>query len=156
MSVTDRDLGYRRIIEDLKALSDAPHVLVGIRQAEGSKIAEGEEITLAGIAAVNEFGSADGKIPSRPFLRSTVDENRDKYVKVMETNAKLMLDGKSSMEKGLTLLGFRVVRDVQKKIRNNDFPRNAPATIKEKKSSKPLIDTGRLRQSIDFELGGFE
>ena len=29
-----------------------------------------------------------------------------------------------------------------------DFEPNAPSTIRKKKSDKPLIDTGRMRQSV--------
>lgn len=154
MSVTDRDFGYARIIEDLEAMTSEPHVLVGIRQAEGIEVAEGDDLNLATIAAINEFGTDDGRIPSRPFLRQTVDENRDVYAKEMGKAITDQLDGKRTLVEGLELVGLRAVRDVQKKIRNNDFYRNVPSTVAAKRgSTKPLIDTGRLRQSIDFEVG---
>lgn len=46
---------------------------------------------------------------------------------------------------------------IQKEIVNGDFVPNSPETIKRKGSDKPLIDTGRMRQSINYviqEKGG--
>lgn len=151
MSVSDRDFGYDRIIKELGSL-DEPAVLVGIRQEQGVEVPEGSSINLATIAAINEFGTKD--IPSRPFLRSTVDKNRDKYADQLATIVRDSVDGKRSIEDGLERLGLTAVADIQRTITTNDFAANAPSTIAAKGSSKPLIDTGRLRQSIDFEIEG--
>lgn len=153
MSVTDKDLGYDRILAALGDMGDdEPFVLVGIRQSEGSSTVAGSDLTLATIAAINEFGT--DKIPSRPFLRSTVDTNRDEYAEDIADAFKAVLDGKAPLEAGLNKLGLKAVRDVQRTIKSNDFARNAPSTIAAKGSTSPLIDTGRLRQSIDYEIGG--
>jgi len=153
VSVSDKDLGYDRIMKELRGLGkDDPSILVGIRQKDGQKVAEGEELNLATIAAFNEFGTST--IPSRPFLRSTVDENRSKYGEVIAKGLRAAIDGRQRFKVSLDRLGLMVVSDVQKKITDNDFPRNAPSTIERKGSSKPLIDTGRLRQSIDYEIEG--
>ena len=52
--------------------------------------------------------------------------------------------------RALSVLGMALVGDVQQRIRNRIPPPNAPYTIARKGSDVPLIDTGRLRQSIDF------
>ncbi len=150
-STEDRDLGYDKLLEDLAGIGSEPHVLAGIRQQEGEEIESGDDINLATIAAINEFGA--GSVPSRPFLRSTVDKNQKKYAGLLEKAITNAVDGKATVEEGLELLGLHAVRDIQRTIRDNDFDANAPATIEAKGSSKPLIDTGRLRQSIDFEIG---
>ena len=49
-------------------------------------------------------------------------------------------------------LGLRIQRDVQRTIRNLSDPPNSPITIHNKKSSNPLIDTGRLRQSVTYKV----
>jgi len=46
---------------------------------------------------------------------------------------------------------------VQQTITEGDFEPNAPSTIRKKRSDKPLIDTGRMRQSVNYvikEKGG--
>jgi hypothetical protein len=152
--VVDRDLGYRRIIRNLKQLGrlNAPAVFVGVRSGAGES-ADGTPLVL--IAAVNEFGSSDGHVPERSFLRSTVDENRAAYMKLLERAAGRAVDkGRSAMRRELELVGAKVASDVQRKIVALKDPPNAPSTIAAKGSSSPLVDTGRLRQSIDFEVRG--
>ena len=39
---------------------------------------------------------------------------------------------------------------IQRKIVDGTFEPNAPSTIRKKGSSRPLIDTGRMRQSVNF------
>ena len=41
---------------------------------------------------------------------------------------------------------------VQAEIVDGDFEPNAPSTIKKKGSDKPLIDTGKMRQSVNFVI----
>lgn len=41
---------------------------------------------------------------------------------------------------------------VQEKIESGSYEPNAPSTIRKKKSDKPLIDTGRMRQSVKYVI----
>ena len=44
-------------------------------------------------------------------------------------------------------------RDVQRAhIRNGNWVPNAPATIRRKGSDRPLIDTGQLVNSVEYEV----
>jgi hypothetical protein len=52
----------------------------------------------------------------------------------------------------MKLIGMRVVGDIQDRISDGIPPPNSPITIARKGSSKPLIDSGQLRQSISFEV----
>jgi hypothetical protein len=114
---------------------------VGVRGEDGED--------LVTIAAANEFGTAT--IPERSFLRSTVDEGRAKYAKLLRQAVERMVDG-VPVPLAMGVVGETLVGDVQKKIRNRIPPPNAPSTIARKGSDVPLIDTGRLRQSIDYEI----
>ena len=110
------------------------------------------------IAATNEFGTTiAGKnnnvtIPERNFIRSTFDENVDKLMKLAERLYDKILGGKLTPEAALKLWGNFLVGLIQEKIVSLKSPVNAKSTIKKKGSENPLIDTGRLRQSISFEL----
>ena len=132
---------------------------VGVRQEAGSEVATGDSLNLAQIAAVNEFGSSNGHVPERSFLRSTIDDNRDSYAKGLDRAVNAGIDtvvaggiGTPAVIRSLQLLGQEVSGDVQGKIRDLRDPPNAPRTIAAKGSSNPLIDTGRLRASIDSEV----
>ena len=89
-----------------------------------------------------EFGNEN--IPSRPFLRQTLAENQEKYTTLF---VKLFESG-VSIDQIYEQIALIAQGDVQQNIVNGKWTANAPSTIKRKKSSKPLIDTGKLRQSV--------
>lgn len=151
--MVDRDTGYSELMRAFGTVGGR-YVDVGVREKDGAEVPEGSDATLAAYATYNEFGSEDGQSPpQRSFLRSTEAENRDKYVDMIGTAIGNHLDGRRHINQGLARVGAKVVRDVQAKIRSGVEPANAESTLKRKKSTVTLIDTGRLRQSIDYEVG---
>lgn len=124
---------------------EAGDVYVGIRGTKGS------DLVLR--AMVNEFGTE--RIPERSFLRSTMDRRRDLYLELLEEAADRALDGRPT-KRELEQIGAIAVGDVRDTIARGVPPPNAPSTIARKGSSHPLIDTGRMWQSLDavVELGG--
>lgn len=87
-------------------------------------------------------------IPSRPFMRSSFDENMGKIDKFAQDAIARAVIAKISFRQALDLIGQKMTGLIQRKIVSGPWTPNAPSTIKKKKSSRPLIDTGRLRQSI--------
>lgn len=109
--------------------------------------------SLAMIALVHEYGSVTRKIPARPFLHPALRKNQNKYSKILAKKATAILLGRISLHQALALVGEAAQADVQKYIvEHQGFAPLKPATIKRKKSSKPLIDTGQLRQSIRYKI----
>lgn len=153
-TITDVDLGYAVAVRKLKDISGKKYVVVGIRSAKGGKREPGDALTLVEIAAVNEFGSSDGRIPERSFLRGTFDANKPKYIGLVDAMCDRVTDpaGGSDIERELGILGLIVVGDVQKAIAAGVGPANAQSTIDRKGSTKQLVDHGRLRASIDSEV----
>lgn len=158
----DTDLGYDALLATLGDMGDAA-VYVGILQDQGSELDEDGNITVAGYAAVNEFGSADGSVPERSFLRSTVDANGRVYESELQAVAIETVDAavrslssgqaEATLERGLGRVGARAARDVQVTIRDLRDPPNAPSTLAGKyPGDNPLIETGRMRQSISFAV----
>ncbi len=74
--VLDRDGGYRQIrrsiVKQFQNLEVDVEVFI-----PGDPTQPG---TVAHYAAINEFGSADGHVPERSFIRSGVTENYQRYV----------------------------------------------------------------------------
>lgn len=127
-------------------------VVVGVTRATAVNRENPGEINNAELAAVHEFGSKDGTIPERSFIRSSMTNNRDEYVKSQAANLRKVVRGDMAFGKSLDLLGLRAAADVRDNIRRGDFEALKAATIKRKGSSAPLIDTGNLRQSITHEV----
>lgn len=162
--VVDRDLGWSNLARELGSIGQ-PGVYVGILQDKGGEVAEDGGITLAGYAAVNEFGSSDGRVPERSFLRSTVDDYQAKYEAALGDAVGDAIDamvrstgtgaGLASLDRSLGRLGVMVQRDVQDRIREGGSPPtpNAPITLARKyPATHPLIHTGRMRQAISFQV----
>lgn len=153
--VEDKDLGLNRIIRTLNKDLDGVVVKVGVqakdkavRRGKGGSIRNTDQ-PLAVIAAVHEFGLGD--MPQRSFLRSAYDENLPVIDKMIQRVANGAVYGLGT-NAALNQLGNVVQGMVQRKIVDGPFVPNSPATIKRKKSSKPLIDTGHLRQSIRYVI----
>lgn len=107
---------------------------------------------VAVIAAVHEFGSDDGTIPERSYLRSTFDEQRDALLAALEESVGQAIDGKVDLEKGLEKLGETLVEDIRRKIQQGIAPDLDEDTIEAKGNDTPLIDTGRLLEAITAEM----
>lgn len=153
--VEDKDLGLNRIIRTLNKDLDGVVVKVGVqakdkavRRGKGGSIRNTDQ-PLAVIAAIHEFGLGD--MPQRSFLRSAYDENLPVINKMIQRVANGAVFGLGT-NAALNQLGNVVQGMVQRKIVDGPFVPNSPATIKRKKSSKPLIDTGHLRQSIRYVI----
>lgn len=153
--VEDKDLGLNRIIRTLNKDLDGVVVKVGVqakdkavRRGKGGSIRNTDQ-PLTVIAAIHEFGLDN--MPKRSFLRSAYDENLPMIDKMIQRVAHGAVFGLGT-NAALNQLGNVVQGMVQRKIVDGPFVPNSPATIKRKKSSKPLIDTGHLRQSIRYVI----
>lgn len=148
-----------KVLKDIdpKALDRLRQRLVGDNRVVNVGVPEGKReedgTPVAMIAAVHEFGSPSQGIPERPFLRVAVQRNRQKYVRLNRINLVKMLRGQATIEQALGQLGEMAKGDVQTEIRSGVFTPLKEATKKRKGSSRPLIDTGQMVQSIAWELG---
>lgn len=134
--VSDKDMGLKRFVQEMQTAKTA-FVTIGVHQ--GERNADGTDI--AEYAAANEYGTDD--IPSRPFMRTSFDENvsviSDDIAKGMET---VKLGG--TVYRELSLIGDKQANRLQDTIAKRDFlPALKPATVKRKHgSTKTLIDHG--------------
>lgn len=111
---------------------------------------DGNTADMAEIAMFNELGTSTS--PPRPFLRTAVDENQDKILRAAVAAVKGLAKEGGSAQKSLNQLGLFGKGLVQKTIVDGDFAPNAPATIKKKKSDKPLIDLAQMRQQVNYVI----
>jgi hypothetical protein len=151
--------GGRRIDGLIKA-AGRTNVLVGVLRGTGvHPKAEGDQ-TIAEIAWWDEFGTK--LIPERSFLRSTLREHKYYREDMKKALRAAILDFRH--KSGLLWLkkvGAIAARDIRRRITTGPFKPNAPRTIRAKSTNeardnkqKPLIDTGTLRKSIQFQIEG--
>jgi hypothetical protein len=144
----EKDKGEKRFIEKLNQLKRGPHVKVGVLQNTGTH--SGDLLTVAEVAAFNEYGTEN--IPERSFIRSAIQEHRAELIQITGQLYKQMSEGKLSTEDALGRLGLKIQSLIRNKIDSIEEPPNAERTIARKGSSKPLIDTGQMRQAINYEI----
>lgn len=146
MDVEDKDLGYQKIIRGFQAL-DGVAVTAGIHADAGRQ----DGVDLVDIAVFNEYGTRN--IPARPFVRLAFDKNEAAWNKTIEAGCTAMANGTADVNRLTSVLGAQMVGDVQEVIGDRSLlAPNAPSTIKQKGSDAPLIDSGRLRQSVSYKV----
>lgn len=133
----------QRFFAEIEKLKEQ-QVFVGFQAGQA---ADDRGVDMAQIAMFNELGTSTA--PARPFLRDSVDENEDVIRDQCGKELKKLTTG-ATAEAVLKRVGALGVRLVQEKIESGSFEPNAPSTIKKKGSDKPLIDTGRMRQSVKY------
>lgn len=155
---------------------------IGLLSSKASA-AHGDGVTNVDVGTWMEFGTTgpDGKVhvPSRPFLRSTLETRKESILKFASKRIRRALRGKSPPEIVFAEIGAYVVGQVQKRIASNTPPFEplAESTLKARAdrnkatakalkegekakrkngkplgSPKPLIDSGQLRSAISYEV----
>lgn len=112
----------------------------------------------------NRIRKGSFSIPERSFLRSTYDEKYNEWrIKTNQIFFDLITKRFSAsytagVSKALGVIGAFIKTDIKNKIRRGIPPPNAPSTLAKKMKKGtgggqpvPLIDTGRMINSITFE-----
>ena len=104
---------------------------------------------------IHSHGSPLWHIPPRPIIEAaiTAQGNKEAIAGDLKVAAKLVLDhDKPGAMRQLQLTGQDATNRIKSWFfdpRNNWAP-NAPSTIKEKKSERPLIDTAQLQRAMTW------
>lgn len=144
---------WKQIKRRLRTL-DRLSLQVGIVQGKGAEEATESGATLAEIGAVHEFGTKDGRIPERSFIRRTLEAKRARINDTFRRAAGAIVENRISVDDALNQLGSYVAGEIQATIKTGPHipPPLSPATVAAKGSSRPLVDTGRLAQSISWRV----
>lgn len=93
-------------------------------------------------------------IPERSMLRGGFDQYEKDFVGVFKNWFMGYLEGSLSLQEFGDVIGQWWVGKIQQRITEGISPDLHPFTIERKGSSKPLIDSGRLRASFNYEVLG--
>jgi phage gpG-like protein len=149
--IEDRDRGFKALLKRL-IKRKSPRVRVGIYGTKGNARYKGTGATVAEVAAVHEFGAPSKNIPKRSFLRDTATIHEKQIRRNMALTTERVITGVESERTALLKFGEWFVGVVKKRIAAGIPPALKAETIRRKGSSKPLIDTGQLRNSITAEV----
>lgn len=91
-------------------------------------------------------------IPPRPFIRTAMTENKQKYEDMFKSGlGKIIGEGMTAKEL-LDVIGHTAVADIRKQMVKWSDPPNAPATIERKGTNNPLVDKGILGRNVEYRI----
>jgi len=152
-------------------------VLVGIPSGTSERDQEDEgPMNNATLGYIHEHGSPAANIPARPFLAAGIEQNQERITKRLDKAAKAAIEGKRRQSDDELEAAGMVARDgVKAKINSGDFVPLSEATLRaraakgrkgakkelasraagnapDNSNARPLIDTGQLRNSINYVI----
>ena len=136
-----------RIREIQRKLAQNKEVAVGLPADSGN---HPDGMSMVRLGAIHEFGAPGAGIPERSFLRVPLRSAQDELASVFKKLMQQVQSGDLTFDQALNQLGAKGASISQEAISAGIDPANAPATVAAKGSSRPLVDTGALRQSITW------
>lgn len=144
-SFSGGDALERKLAEMAEKLGEGKVLRVGF--LENATYQDGQQVAM--VAAANEFGNPANNQPPRPFFRNMIADNKDNWPDDIGRIAQATgFDG----EQTLGLMGEHIKGQLQQSIRELMEPPLSPVTIEKKGFDKPLIDTGHMLNSVDYDI----
>jgi hypothetical protein len=142
MAVLSGGEGIAKALKDIgQKMSGSVNVgfLAGATYPDGTSVAQ--------VAFWNEFGTTTA--PPRPFFRTTIARESPGWGALMGRAAGYYnYDGATVLK----FMGIKIAEQVTDAIIGWNNPKNADSTIAAKGFDKPLIHTGDMSRSVDFEV----
>lgn len=124
---------------------------------ESAKYPDGTPV--AYVAAIQEFGYAEGGIPPRSFMRTTANEQGKHWTEAFSKGAKAIVRGTFSPKQVMDAVGQLAAGDIRKKISEIQSPPLEAATVAARRRryankgatgnlTKPLVDTAIMVNSV--------
>lgn len=128
-------------------------VLVGIPQEKSSREGSKGKATNAELLFIHTNGSPIRNIPARPVLQPAIEDDKERVGEMLGKAIDAAASGdKERIVPELEKAGMYASGKCKAWFTNpsNGWKPNSPKTVKKKKSSRPLIDTGEMRKSITY------
>ena len=109
----------------------------------GTKYKTGKDVTE--VAKKNDKGIG---VPERPFMIPAGNKAANKTINITVQS----IAGGMDESQALSRAGIMFKNAIAREITNIKEPPNSPYTIAKKGSSNPLIDTGKMRASVNWKL----
>jgi len=108
----------------------------------------------AELASIHEYGL--GHVPARPFIRPPFVANKASYLDILRNayGAAMKSNDPSGFRRALALIGMKMTADIKNYVTQGAGvpPPLAASTVARKGSSRPLVDTGQLINSVSYEV----
>jgi hypothetical protein len=101
--------------------------------------------SLADVASKHERGAG---VPLRAFITKAFLDNRENW----RAGIKRAMAAGKSVEDALALCGMQMTGDIKRSITGGGWGRNSAKTIRRKGFDRPLVDTGTMLKSPEYEV----
>lgn len=105
-------------------------------------------VSVAEVAAKNEYGAKG--VPMRPYFRTMIKNKKANWAVSI---GQVLANNNYDIDATWRLMGEGIRGQLQTSIRDWTTPPNSQETIERKGSNKPLIDTGHMLNSVDYDYG---
>ena len=151
----DIDIDYKDLKNLIKSLEKDIKVKVGMLAGKGGDelVVDQDDLDLAGLGAQHEFGH--GNIPVRSFLEMPFDVKNDEFFRLLKDliDVELLKDKNSThLADEIGLCALAIIAEAFDTQGFGQWEDNAPYTIAIKGRNEPLVDTGKMRDTINFEV----
>lgn len=89
----------------------------------------GQNISVASVAIIQEFGAPGANIPPRPFIRPTFNAQKEKWTRDIEKGVKAVMRGATTPENVLTIVGQTAAGDLINTLSSGAFTALSPVTL---------------------------
>lgn len=145
VKISGGDKLEKALAEIAKKVSKPGTLNVGF--LEGATYPDGTSVPM--VAAIQEFGAPAKGIPPRPFFRNMIAAKSPEWG---DGVAQALKAKDYDTTEALNLVGEGIKGQLQDSIKTTNSPPLAPSTVKAKGFDTPLIDTGHMLNSVDFEV----
>lgn len=152
ITVVKDDKMWEKIKKDLLAASKVGELEVGF-WPEDRYGPENDNLPVAQVAKWNNEGEG---VPKRGFFTQTLTapiERKEKNAFFFASIDRIVT-GKSSFLEEYNFIGKTLANELKQSIITWSIPPNAPLTIELKGFNNPLIETGLMRDSVKYKIGG--
>ena len=146
---TEHNGGLKGFLERFREIGK-PKVYIGVPTSKNGMHEGG--INMATLLALHVLGAPSRGIPQRDPLRPPLIANAQRYSDLLALGLKNALANGTDPKLVYEKIGIVAANDVKDYFITGNFKALSEKTIKAKGSSKPLIDTSELRNSISYEV----
>jgi hypothetical protein len=124
MKVSRQSAGMKNLIKQLDSIGEKK---MEAGWFESARYDDGTPV--AGIMAQNELGNPGRSIPARPSLRPAAEGNKQKWKTTAQKGFAAVVQGKTTPDQVLNILGLQVVGDIKNAIAGGNHAPLSPITI---------------------------
>lgn len=158
VKVIDRDRGWKKIAAELRKAAQKPYVKVGFIGDVGGAEHKDSHLTVAGVAAIHEYGAPEQNIPERSFIRGTIEAHSNEVQGFIDQQSRSVVLQKIDVKEALGRLGLFMVSLIKNRIVKEHIPPPLKeSTIRAKTrdgkvGDVPLVNTGQMLNSIRHQV----